>query len=185
MPVRFWPSALKGGLAERSIARVSKTRGSNPYTGSNPVPSARMTKNTILLISGGIIFKDYRGRRKFLLVKQKNEEGWEIPKVAGRRGESSVRAVIRMTGEQAGMNATVLEEAGRFSGMVAVNGKSIPQKHLYYILVQKSGGEIMGFEKFEWLEFEKALKKITSKREKEMLRNTKSVLKEWEKTHQI
>ena len=120
-----------------------------------------------------------------MLVKQKNEEGWEIPKVAGRRGESSVRAVIRMTGEQAGMNATVLEEAGRFSGMVAVNGKSIPQKHLYYILVQKSGGEIMGFEKFEWLEFEKALKKITSKREKEMLRNTKSVLKEWEKTHQV
>lgn len=144
-----------------------------------------MTKNSMLLISGGIIFKDYRGRRKFLLVKQKDEEGWEIPKVTVRRGESSVRAAIRMTGEQAGMNVTVLEEAGRFSGFATVNGKSIPQKHLYYIMVQKSGSEIMGFEKFEWLEFEKALKKLTSKREKEMLRNTKSVLKEWEKTHKV
>ncbi len=140
-----------------------------------------MTKNTILLISGGIVFKDYRGRRKFLLVKQKDEEGWEIPKVTVRRGESSVRAAIRMTGEQAGMNVRVLEEAGRSSGFATVGGKSVPQKHLYYLMLQKSGGEIMGFEKFEWLEHDKALRRVTSKREKDMLKNAKSVLKEWEK----
>jgi len=110
-----------------------------------------VTKNNILTISGAIVFKDYRARRKFLVVKVKDEEGWEFPKVTVRRGESSVRAAIRMTGEQAGMNARVLEEAGRFSGTAQINGKSIPQKHLYYIMLQKSGGEIMGFEKFLWL----------------------------------
>jgi hypothetical protein len=31
-----------GGLAQWSKARVSKTRGSNPFTGSNPVPSAEL-----------------------------------------------------------------------------------------------------------------------------------------------
>ena len=144
-----------------------------------------VTKNNILTISGAIVFKDYRARRKFLVVKVKDEEGWEFPKVTVRRGESSVRAAIRMTGEQAGMNARVLEEAGRFSGTAQINGKSIPQKHLYYIMLQKSGGEIMGFEKFLWLEYDKALKALTSKKEKEMLKNTKAVLKEWEKTHQV
>ena len=144
-----------------------------------------MTKNNIVLISGGVIFKDYRGRRKFLLVKEKAGDGWEFPKITVRRGESSVRAAIRMTGEQAGMNARVLEEAGRSSGTTVVNGKSIPQKHLYYIMLQKSGGEIMGFEKFLWLEYDKALKALTSKKEKEMLKHTKAVLKEWEKTHQV
>ena len=144
-----------------------------------------VTKNNILTISGAIVFKDYRARRKFLVVKVKDEEGWEFPKVTVRRGESSVRAAIRMTGEQAGMNARVLEEAGRFSGTAQINGKSIPQKHLYYIMLQKSGGEIMGFEKFLWLEYDKALKALTSKKEKEMLKNTKAVLKEWEKTHEV
>ncbi len=81
------------------------------------------------------------------------------------------------------MNARVLEEVGRFSGTATVNGKSIPQKHLYYLMIQKSGGEILGFEKFEWLEYDKAAKRLTSKKEKDMLKNGKSVLKEWEKTH--
>lgn len=120
-----------------------------------------------------------------MLVKQKDEEGWEFPKITVRRGESSVRAAIRMTGEQAGMNARVLEEAGRFSGFATVNDKTIPQKHLYYIMLQKSGGEIMGFERFEWLEFDKALKKLAPKKEKDVLKNAKSVLKEWEKTHTV
>src|SRR3972149_6514226 len=144
-----------------------------------------MVKNTILLISGAIIFRDSRGRRKFLVVKSKDEEGWEIPKMTVRRGESSVRAAIRMTGEQAGMNVRVLEEAGRYSGTTVINGKTIPQKHLYYLMLQKSGGEILGFEKFEWLEYDKAFKRIGTKREKEMLKNAKAVLKEWEKTHKV
>lgn len=143
------------------------------------------TKDNTLLTSGGVIFKDYRGKRKFLLVKQKEDGGWEFPKVTVRRGESSVRAVIRMTGEQAGMNVRVLEEAGRFSGMAVVNDKSIPQKLLYYLMLQKSGGEIMGFEKFEWLEYDKALKDLTTKKEKAVLKNAKAVLKEWEKTHEV
>lgn len=142
-------------------------------------------KKNLILIGGAIVFKDHRGRRKFLLVAQRDEEGWEIPKVTVRKGESSVRAAIRMTGEQAGMNARVLEEAGRINGFTTVGEKSIPQRQLFYLMFQKSGGEIVGFDKFEWLEYDKALKRIALKREKDMLKNAKSVLKEWEKTHKL
>ena len=81
----------------------------------------------------------------------------------------------------AGMNARVLEEAGRITTVATINGKSIPQKTYYYLLIHKAGGEILGFQDFVWLEYGKAVKKLELKREKEMLRSAKDVLKKWEK----
>lgn len=140
-------------------------------------------KNNIILTGGGIVFKDNRGKRYFLVVKQ-GEGDWEFPKVTVRRGESSVRAVLRMTGELAGMNAKVLEEAGRASGVATINGKVLTQKYYYYLMIQKAGGlDIIGFDEFKWLEYGKAMKAIKLKREQEMLRQAKDVLREWEKVH--
>lgn len=130
------------------------------------------------------MFRDNRGKRQFLLVKQKEDSDWEIPKVTVRRGESSVRAAIRMISEQGGMAARVLEEAGRSSGNTVINGKPVSQKLYYYLMVQKAGGtELIGFSAFKWLEYGDAVKKIVTKKEKEMLKNGRDVLKEWEKTH--
>jgi ADP-ribose pyrophosphatase YjhB (NUDIX family) len=142
-----------------------------------------MIKNNILYVSGAIIFRDYRGKRSYLLIKL-GENKWEIPKVNVRKGESSVRAALRMTGESAGINARVLEEAGRTTGIVIINGKSVSQRYYYYILMQRSASEAIGFKDFEWLEYEKATKKLTLKREKEMLKQAKEVLKQWEKAKQ-
>ncbi len=141
-------------------------------------------QNQQILIGGAIAFKDNRGKRQFLVVKQKEDSDWEIPKVTVRKGESSVRAVIRMTSEQAGMSARVLEEAGRATGTTIINAKSIPQKYYYYLMLQKAGGtEVIGFFDFQWLEYGQALKKLVLKREKEMFKGGHDVLKEWEKTH--
>lgn len=141
-------------------------------------------KDQQISVGGAIIFRDSRGRRQFLLVQQKEGDNWEIPKVTVRRGESSVRAVIRMTTEQAGMNARVLEEAGRSNATTVVNGRSIPQKFYYYIMIQRSGGsEAIGFYKFKWMEYADATKNDSLKKEKDMLKATKDYLKEWDKTH--
>lgn len=142
-----------------------------------------MNKNNQLTVSGAVVFKDHRGKRLFLVVKHKPEGDWEIPKVTVRKGESSVRASIRMTSELAGMNARVLEEAGRFSGNTLVNGKSIPIKHYYYLLVQKAASEILGFTEFKWLDYGEARNKLSLKREKDVLKSAKEVLKKWEKQH--
>lgn len=138
-------------------------------------------KNNQLTISGAIVYKDYGGKRRFLVVKQGGDDKWEIPKVNVRRGESSVRASIRMTGEMAGMNARVLEEAGRASGATLVNGKSVPVKYYYYLLVQKAAGEMLGFVDFQWLEYGKAINKLELKREKDMLKSAREVLRVLEK----
>ena len=141
-------------------------------------------KNQQILIGGAVVFRDNRGKRQFLVTKQKEEDGWEIPKVTVRRGESSVRAVIRMTSEQAGMTARVLDEAGRTNGNAIINGKSVPQRFYYYIMIQKAGGsDVFGFTDFKWLEYGDAVKKIELKREKDMITSARDFLKEWEKTH--
>jgi 8-oxo-dGTP pyrophosphatase MutT (NUDIX family) len=146
-----------------------------------------MTKNNQqITIGGAVIFRENRGRRQFLLVRQKDNESWEIPKVTVRKGESSVRAVIRLASEQGGMAVRVLEEAGRATGSTILNAKSIPQKFYYYLMLQKGGSsDLIGFDEFKWIEYGDAVKKIGLKREKDMLKAGKDVLKEWEKTHNL
>jgi 8-oxo-dGTP pyrophosphatase MutT (NUDIX family) len=142
--------------------------------------------NQQITIGGAIVFRDNRGKRQFLLVKTKEDGDWEIPKVIVRKGESSVRSVIRLTGEQGGMTARVLEEAGRSTGTTILNGKSIPQKYYYYLMLQKGGSsDLIGFVGFKWLEYAEAVKKVPLKREKDMFNQAREVLKLWEKTHKI
>jgi hypothetical protein len=143
-------------------------------------------KNQQIVIGGAVLFRENRGKRQLLLVKGKEDPDWEIPKVTVRRGESSVRAVIRLASEQGGMAARVLEEAGRATGSTIINAKSIPQKFYYYLMLQKGGSsELIGFDQFKWLDYGDAVKKTGLKREKDMLKEAKDVLKEWEKTHNL
>lgn len=137
-------------------------------------------------IGGAVVFRDNKGKRQFLLVKTDEDSSWEIPKVAVRRGESSVRAVIRLTGEQGGITARILEEAGRYTANSIINGNSISHKYYYYLMFQKGGpGEMIGFQDYKWMEFSDALKKMESKKEKEMFKSAKDVLKEWETVHKV
>jgi hypothetical protein len=137
-------------------------------------------KNNNISIGGAVVYKEGRGKRSYWIVADK-DGNWEIPKVTVRRGESSVRAVIRMTSEIVGMNARILEEVGRHSAVVLVNGKAASQKTYYYLLLLKSVTEIMGFEKYQWMDFKKASKAVELKREKEALKEAEELIKKWEK----
>jgi len=141
-------------------------------------------KNTVL-ISGACLFRETRGKRRWFIVKQGEEEGWEIPKIIVRKGESSVRAVLRMIGEKGGISAKVLEEAGRAGGTATINGRVLPQRHIYYLMLTKlTPGEAIGFTQHQWLEYSKASKKLASKRERQILKSANEVLKKWKKEHE-
>ncbi len=138
--------------------------------------------SNLVLVSGAVVFKEGRGKRRWFIVMQGEEDGWEIPKVFVRKGESSVRAAIRMMGEQGGMTTQVLEEAGRAGGVTTVNEKILPQRHLYYLMVLLPGvSEAIGFDKSRWLEYAKAVRALSSKRERVMLRQARKELRKWKK----
>jgi len=140
-----------------------------------------MNKN-LVLVSAAVVFKEKNRKTSWFLSRQKDSQEWEIPKVLVRKGESSVRAALRMMGEKGGMTTKVLEEAGRAGGVTTINGKTLSQRYIYYLMLLRSdSNEAIGFEKYEWLDYAKATKALSSKREKAMLRQAKEVLKSWKK----
>ena len=86
-----------------------------------------------------------------------------------------------MTGEQGGITARVLEEAGRSGGSTTFNGKVVPRRLIYYLLLFKNSGEILGFVEHGWLEYANARKKLSSKTEKDMLKQAKKEFENWQK----
>lgn len=142
-----------------------------------------MEKN-LVLVSGAILFKKEGRKRLWFLIKQEDGE-WEIPKVAVRKTESSARAALRMMGEQGGMSTKVLEEAGRAGGITTINGKVLPQRYIYYLMAHGyEAGEAIGFEDYLWLEYAKAVRKLSSKRERAMMRFARKELRKWERDRQ-
>lgn len=139
-------------------------------------------QNQEMSVTGAILFRDKRGKKQYLLVKTKDSKDWEIPKTIVRRGESSVHAVLRLTGEQCAMSTRILEEVGRYNANAVLNGKAVVQKYYYYLMMLRSGGdEILAFDASTWVDLSTAAKKVTDKKEKQMLTDTKGVLKIWEK----
>lgn len=138
-------------------------------------------KNTVL-VSAAVVFKNHKGKGKpeWFVSEQSKGGEWEIPKVVVRKGESSVRAAIRMTGEKGSMTTRVLEEIGRAGGVATVSGRTLPQRYIYYLMLLKSSmEEPIGFSNFAWLEYAKAVRKLSSKRERAMLKVARKMLNEW------
>lgn len=141
-----------------------------------------MEKN-LILVSGAVVFKESRGNTRWLITKQTSDGVWEIPKIIVRRGESSVRAAIRMMGEKGGMSTRVIEEVGRAGGVTSVNNRTFPQRYLYYLMLMKyTSGESVGFADYQWLDYNQALKRLSSKREKAILRRANIEYKNWKRS---
>lgn len=138
-------------------------------------------KNT-LLTAGAVIVKEENGKDQWLLVKQNEDGDWEFGKSIVRKGESSVRTVIRVMSEKGGMSTKVLEEVGRLNSSSNVAGKNIQQKTIFYLmLIRSNPKEIIGFNDYYWGDYAQALKKLVSKKEQGILSQAKLVFKDWKK----
>jgi hypothetical protein len=142
-------------------------------------------KNSVLM-SSAILFKYVAGVHKFFIIKEPGSEKWEFVKLLVRKGESSVRAVIRIMGEKGAMTVRVLEEAGRYKSAATTNGKTLTQNNIYYIMLLKSSSkEAKVFGEIAWLDYAKAIKKLTSKKEASMLKSARDIIKEWERKRKM
>lgn len=136
----------------------------------------------VVLMSAVLMFRGKSDKGlQWYLVKQNDEENWDFPKTIARKGESSVRAAIRLMLEAAGVKAKVLDEAGRAGGATKVNGKAVTQRNLYYLMQYQGGGEeLLQFTDAQWVDDKKILKTLKNKREKSMLEAAREALKEVE-----
>ena len=145
-----------------------------------------MIDKSAILVSGGMMVREQSGKEKWFMIKQSEDSDWEWPTVVVKKGESSVRAILRVIEEKGGMTARVLEEAGRFGGVVTSGGETLPQRHLFYLILLKAKSpEAIGFSESAWFEFQTASKKTSSKREKQVFKQAKEAYKKWKKERAI
>ena len=135
-------------------------------------------KDNTLLVSASLVYRKKAKLMEWFLIKQTEDQGWELPKTIARTGESSVRAGIRAMAEQGGMRAKVLEEVGRSGGAAKVNGRAVTQRTIYYLMEYKDGGEVLGYSDYQWVEHSKALRTVGTKRDQQMIKDAKKLLKE-------
>ena len=153
----------------------------------------------LVLIAGAIVYRQTRGKKRWLLVRQpEDSDEWEVPKITARKAESSARAAMRLMMEQVDMDTQILEEAGRAGGSATINGKVVAQRYLYYIMLFKEKDEdaeedkrdvkkdedkvkLQGFAESDWFEYAQAVRKLRSKRERLMLKQGREELRKWEK----
>jgi len=135
--------------------------------------------NNLMLVGGAVVFKRANNGRVDWFLVEENSKGWEIPKAVVRKGESSVRAVLRTMGEQAGMSCRVLEEVGRIEDNLEVNGKKTPRRIIYYLVLGRTGGEALGFDSSAWLNLNSALKRVSWEKEKMILKKAKLEFEKW------
>ncbi len=135
----------------------------------------------VLIVAAATVYKNEGKKRLWFIIKTEDDADWELPKTISRKGESSVRAAIRMMGEQGGMRAKVLEEVGRCGGTTKINGNPVAQRLLYYLMHFRDGEEAMGFAQSAWLEHDKAVRRLASKREQQMLKDAKKIAQKLDK----
>lgn len=132
-----------------------------------------------MLVGGAIVFRRAKNSHFDWFLVQEDNKGWEIPKVIVRKGESSVRAVLRIMGEQGGMSCRVLEEVGRIEDNIGINGKKTPRKIIYYLVLGRTGSEVLGFDKSAWIDFSTALRRVSWEKEKMILKQAKLEFEKW------
>jgi hypothetical protein len=138
-------------------------------------------KQKQILVGAAVIYKKVKNKPVWFIVRQKEDAGWEIPRTVVRRGESSVRSVIRMMGEQAAMNVKVREEVGRAAGAAMVAGQTIPQRTIFYLMYCKEANEVLAFLETAWFDYARAVRKLKNKKDLAMLKAARDLLKELDK----
>lgn len=145
-----------------------------------PLGMFKLDSHNLMLVAGAAVFRKAKnGRISWFLVRDSQSKRWEMPKALVRKGESSVRTILRVMGEQGGMNCRIIEEAGRIEDKVEINGKSTGRRIIYYLVLEKSAGEVLGFEEYAWVDFSLALRKLGWEREKQILKSAKDELEKW------
>ncbi|MBI4033052.1 MAG: hypothetical protein HY377_00825 [Candidatus Blackburnbacteria bacterium] len=141
--------------------------------------------NKLVLVAGIVAYRDKRGQTEWFVIKTAESSGWELPKRDVRRGESSVRAAIRLM-DDVGESARVLEEAGRATVSTTSDGESIDQKLIFYLMRRGTGG-MVGITKVEgkWMPYASAKRGLSLVREQRILQQANSTLRAWQRQERI
>lgn len=131
--------------------------------------------------SAGIVVFRKENSKILYLVLHYGKGHWDFPKGHIEKGETEKDAAVRETQEETGISdLNFIEGFKEKIGYFFRQGKKLVHKEVIYFLAETKTGEVkLSFEHsgFEWLDYEKAIEKITFKSSKEILKKANDFLK--------
>lgn len=130
--------------------------------------------------AGAVVFRKEDSNVLYLVLHY-GKGHWDFPKGHIEKGETEKDAAVRETKEETGISD--LNFIDGFKGKIEYffrQDKKLVHKEVIYFLAQTEAEEVkLSFEHsgFEWLDYEKALERITFKSSREILKKANDFLK--------
>ena len=135
--------------------------------------------------AGFIVFRTEKGERRYLLLHKPAsgiyKESWSFPKGLIEKGENDLATARRETEEEAGIKE--LEVIPGFKEKIHFfykrEGKLVSKDVIYFLGKTEQEKAKVSYEHkdSEWLPYEPAIEKLTSKSDKEVLKKAEEFLK--------
>jgi len=129
--------------------------------------------------AGGVVFKRKQGKTYWLLINPAGSERWQLPKGHIDDGEESQKSAIREVLEETSVEAKPISKVESMQYFFWENGKRILKSVTFYLMEFVSGGKKKPdheIGKAGFYTYDKALKMLTFKDEKDILRKASSLL---------
>jgi len=127
---------------------------------------------------GAVIFREIK-ERKYLLLHYPHEH-WDFPKGNIEKGEKEEETVAREVEEETGIKKIKFIRGfkEKISYFYRSKGNLISKEVIFFLVETKEKDVKISFEHkgFEWLNYEDALKRLTFKNAKEILKKSESYL---------
>ncbi len=134
--------------------------------------------------SGGVIFRDAEGGdREIALVSVKGGKIWSLPKGLVEKGEETSETAVREVREETGLSGKIVKRLGDITYWYFIkedNAKCRKTVHFYLLEYVSGNTEDHNWEvdKAEWFPIDEALKKLSYKGDREIVRKAKESLQE-------
>ena len=127
--------------------------------------------------AGGAVFRKNHNFREWLLIKPKGTKRWQLPKGKIDRGEKSADTAVREIFEETGVRACVVEKIEDIKYFFVQDGERIFKVVTFYLMKSTDDKDTKIEKQWEdeieeavWVSEEEALKKLSFKSEKEILK---------------
>jgi 8-oxo-dGTP diphosphatase len=126
------------------------------------------------LAAGGLVIDHGTGKPQVLLVHRPRYDDWSFPKGKLDPGETVEDAALREVREETGLECRIVRALAitRYNYRTRNKGRLKP-KAVHYFLMERLRGDLQGpcdeVDRAEWLDFDKAAKKLTYAQDRKLL----------------